>query len=64
MDKTAITIGISAELPQSNRLVRGDGNTGSAATATKAADAVVSRLDFFEVLVGTVIEISQLSVFP
>ena len=61
MDKTATPIGASTELLPSNPSARIDGNTGS---GTKAADAAVGGIDFFDALVGTVIKISQLSVFP
>ena len=61
MDKTATPIGASAELLPSSQPARIDGDTGS---GTKSGDAAIGGIDFFDALVGTVIEIGQLSVFP
>ena len=53
MEKTATPINASVELLPP---VQADGD--------KASDEAVSELDFFEALIGKVVEISPLSVFP
>ena len=49
---TSRTVSKSAELPQSDRLVRVDGDIGTAATASKVVDAAVSRFGKVDALVN------------